>query len=468
MKLKNTMQFLIKKPEWLFAAIASLVGIIFCFIVPPMYVPDEPAHFYKAYSIYRGSLVQKNLGETSGGYVSEGIAKFAEKASTTRQRVPQNYHYRADTKELAAIKLGDKLNQEEFPNFSAYSPVAYIPQVIGITIGNILSDRVIVLFYMARLFNLGVFILLGFFAIKTIMYGKWGMLAIGLLPISLFLTSSLSADAFTIGTIMLFTAFVMKGFQSRSPLTGKYWICLLLISLSVVLSKQAYFMLVPMLAVLLFSPNSNIPLRDIPDTKKRLIMVLAIGLISAGALTLWMFATKDVSNDVSISQAAIGYYTDSDSQTNKLLHQPADFISKMINSTFSIPGDGIIGSALGTFGWLDVYTPLWIGLIITITLFVGFGLDGNSKNNLGWLPCLVIILSVIGVYVVIMAALYVYWTLPEATSINGFQGRYMVPLLIALTPVLAARYHHSIKKTTVVALLLIILALAGNVIGSHY
>lgn len=462
------LRHVLKRPELLFLWIASGAGIVFCFVVPPMYVPDEPTHFYKAYDISTGHLAQRNIGQTSGDYTPSGIVEFATDAMDTRVRNPQNYHYVSDTKKLASIRLGDKKEAREYPNFASYPPVVYIPQAIGIMLGRIVSDKVIVFFYMARIVNLAVYIILGYLSIRAVVYGKWAFVAIGLLPMSIFVAASLSADALTIGLAMLFVALVVKGFYAAAPLTRRFWAELFIVSMGLVLAKQAYFMLLPIIGILLFAKDSSVPLRGLPDAKKRLVMVIAIGLVCVGALGLWAVATKNISKDVSVSQAAIGYYTDSKGQAKRLIKQPADFTKDLFNTTFSSPSNDIIRSGFGTFGWLDVFAPLWLDCLIAFILFASFGLDTKEKNELGTIPVLLILASIAMTYCAIMAALYIYWTLPNSTFISGFQGRYMIPMLVAAVPILGARYRHSISKLAISTAMVVTLASSAMIIFNHY
>jgi len=74
----------------------------------------------------------------------------------------------------------------------------------GETCSNLVQTQV------GRFFNLILFALAGYFAIKVTPVLKWGFLLLLLTPISLFTAASVSGDALTIGVSFLLTAIFLS------------------------------------------------------------------------------------------------------------------------------------------------------------------------------------------------------------------------------------------------------------------
>ena len=83
---------------------------------------------------------------------------------------------------------------------SVYSPVQYLPQVIGVGIGKILTDRPILISYLGRLANLAICITMLYYAIKKIPFAKKLLLILAFIPIAIEGFVTLSGDGFTIAT----------------------------------------------------------------------------------------------------------------------------------------------------------------------------------------------------------------------------------------------------------------------------
>lgn len=149
---------------FLFAAL--FWGITLLFLVPPYQVPDEPAHFYRAWQVSLFDFKPEVRNNRLGGELPVSLQDFY---STIMVTPGDKEDKLTGTMLEAASKI--KLNPEQtkfytFPNTALYSPVPYIPQAIGIGIGRVLKLSPLAVFYLARLFNFIAWVSIVFLQLK--------------------------------------------------------------------------------------------------------------------------------------------------------------------------------------------------------------------------------------------------------------------------------------------------------------
>ena len=186
----------------LFIVLASLFGLGFVFATPPCYVPDEVAHFWRGVSIAYGTL-QPTSGKAP---LPKGYQVFVFCVMHGNERVSREQMRTARTIDE---KANEMVNLTVVP--SSYTPANYLPQIVAALIGRVAHLRPMIVFYLGRLFALAAFIALVAFAIRTTPFLKWGFCAAALLPMTLFMAASWSADSMTIALAFLVTALALRG-----------------------------------------------------------------------------------------------------------------------------------------------------------------------------------------------------------------------------------------------------------------
>ena len=181
-KLKNL------KKENLYLIIALTIGIFMVFFNPPFAgVPDEGAHFFKAWSVANGYL--RCTGH-------DAIPKSA--ANLPDEIKPINIEGVGDRISLGKIKKAlfekdSKSTQVIGGSVCTVVPFGYISQAVGLNIGRLLHLSPLMNFYLARLLNLLVAILIIYWAIRIIPFGKTILLLMALLPMTVQQLSSLNS-----------------------------------------------------------------------------------------------------------------------------------------------------------------------------------------------------------------------------------------------------------------------------------
>ncbi|HHJ9779059.1 TPA: DUF2142 domain-containing protein, partial [Streptococcus pyogenes] len=86
---------------------------------------------------------------------------------------------------------------------NAYYSFSYIPQALGILVGNALDLPILLTYYFGRLCNLISYAMLAFIAIKLSGSFKQVIAVVTLLPMNIYLAASFNQDGFAIGLVLV-------------------------------------------------------------------------------------------------------------------------------------------------------------------------------------------------------------------------------------------------------------------------
>jgi uncharacterized membrane protein len=200
----------IKTESW-FLTIGLTFGILWIAVVPPFQSPDEYNHFFRTFHISQGkTLAQKILKQDAGETVSlfpgkettdvavgdELPRNLVETALNVSNDLPGKISKKQDINRIVKLMLekGAAQNSEavfvEFPNSALYHPISY-PHVLGVLLGRIAGFSPLALLYMGRLCGLLAYLAVVWYGIRTAPILKGVFLMLGLMPMSLFLASSI-------------------------------------------------------------------------------------------------------------------------------------------------------------------------------------------------------------------------------------------------------------------------------------
>ena len=170
----------------LFVTCIIPIGMMYAILVPLVKVPDEEAHIFRAYDFSCGNFITP-LGEENKGeiYVPEQLLKLAQswnKFDACRYLMTE----KTDYQNLVSVDTITK----------TYFPINYVTGAIGFFIGRTFNINIILMCYIIRLVNFILFILVGYYSIKMIPFGKLMLGIYMFLPMIMQQACSLSADAF--------------------------------------------------------------------------------------------------------------------------------------------------------------------------------------------------------------------------------------------------------------------------------
>lgn len=401
-RIKASLDNIFSKPEIIFLVLGVIFGFLFLILTPPFEVPDETGHLHRAIEVSNGIFWNKVPAK-----VSEIDKVFMNDSSYSREFeiVGKNFHFQ-----------------------SGYAPVMYMFSALGIKTGWIFKNTDL-MFYLARVFNLFVWLALIYAAIKITPVFKWQFMFFALLPMSVFEGMSVSADSFVNGFSFLFFAYMFKLiFEAKERLTLKE---LLLYGIFAVISSLLKGCLIYPVFLLVL----------VRDKRKYFIAaaVLAVSVLIGG---LWAF-----NNHVVLGPEAMP-----DECKRFLINEPFRYFllavkTMILSSIYWFKG------LIGILGTTDVRYPLGVYVITgVVSLLSFFFIQAEKKMSI---KSRVLAAGLIFLFFMIMlTTLFVTWNNPLRGKIGGFQGRYIISVL-PLFFLLLAR-NSKFKYETYYKLLLLI------------
>jgi uncharacterized membrane protein len=416
----NRLKNWLLKPDKAFLLIGLAGGLMFMTLTPPLQVPDEPAHFLRAYQVAEGKLFAERTSDRVGGEVPLSLEKFSHPfwlMIFPGGRISFDSLWRISRMELrpAVTKFKD------FNNTALYPPVCYLPQAAGMCIFRAAEASPFFIFYAGRLSNFMVWLIIVWYAIKTIPFGKWLLAMLALLPMSLYVNMSLSADVLTNAVSYLFIATVLK--YSQIIITKKELVRLVVLVALLASVKPAYSALT--LLVLLI-PKGSLPGRS------RWLFVTSLFLLAILTSWVWLktmsyaYITYEQYNPAVRDDLSIVSDASVSGQLGYILSH-GSYIFRVIGESVLHAFDMYSTGFIGNFGWLSEPLPGWLvvcGYLVLVLIAISEG--GCQLKPAGRI--------LLASTFFIMAALlflsqHLIWDPVGGPLISNLQGRYFIPFV---------------------------------------
>ncbi len=404
-KLKNL------KIEKLYLVAALALGLVMAVFNPPFAgVSDEHAHFWKAWSIADGywECTGHDAIPQTAAALPDAIKPIRIVGSGKKIVVKnlEDFLFAKDNSQMAVI------GGANCPS----TPFGYVPQVVGLRLGKLAGLSALADVYLARTFALVAAVVVTYWAIKIVPFGKMIFVAVALLPMAIRQYASLSYDALSIAFAMLFLAYILKlAVQKDKPLTKKNIASLFFLSLFGLNIKLGYFVTSFLIFLL---PSAKFKSKK--DYWK-------FTLIFAAVNVLFFLLLHSMFVDIAIPK-----WTNPSLQLSYVLSNPFNFIYISLGSFYDARGlfpfmESIFFKS-GTGGSMQY----WVYLLILVGLIL-FVKNNDEKVELTTGQRTIMFLVFLANFFLIYLALYVGWTKVGAGHVSGVQGRYflvILPLLI--------------------------------------
>lgn len=415
------------KIENLFLIFAVVFGLLTALIQPIFSPPDEYTHFKYAYNIFHKETENiMNEGEALAKLspVDEDPARKAQVPADsgltlpggdfTFQEIYRNGEFLQKFFKDTPSSLGKLSVNIGFNDFK------WLPQAFGVLLGSFIHPSLGIMTLVGRLFNLILYILVIYLAIKKAKFGQWVMAAVALLPVSIQQASSLSYDV--LYYIAIFVAFsLLTNLWTRKRQLDLRWVIyiflvflLFLVPKAGTLALGLFFVTLP---IELFGKNK----------------------FSDFLSKFWSFCAKHKwLTSLVVVFIFLAYFA-------YQMRVGGGFIvglQAMLN-TFFRPDlyahldDVLVSGIIGNFGQMTYRLPEWLIIIDFIFLFALMFNEKEEKLELrSAISGAIIYFAIVLVTAVTML---LNWThivlhLPNALVSLGNQGRYYTPFLIVLVP----------------------------------
>ena len=404
------------KYDKLFLTVIGCLGIIYCFIIPMYTTPDEPSHIDTAYRVSNQIMGYK---DTDSPYT---MYKRGEDIDIEPQTEINTESYRYLYNNLFKRSNNNEL-KEAFGrnNLNNATSVFYFPAALGITLGRILGLGILPTLMLGRILNLLVTLLLMYWGIKQIPFGKVVLFVIALLPITLQQIMSFSYDAIIIGISYVYIGYCLKWAYTEKKIYITETIMMIIIGYMIATCKGGVYLPLAFLYLL-------IPMKRGKITKKGIIFWGSIIL-----LTVSFFVEQNINVFTRLTSAqgtVVGGASKEELYSLAyFLKNPTELI-RIFENTFYSQGDSLVHTTLGgRLGWLSVQTQWILAIGFLFLMFLSGLKDKNEKQYIFAKDRIWMGLVSMGSFGLVMVSMLVAWTPFGSDEILGVQGRYFLPFL---------------------------------------
>ncbi len=422
------------------------LGLIVSTLIPLMAAPDEATHLYIAYDISNNLL---GIDPSANGTLMmrhDDAFRYYEHAEIGRAYL--NTYFDSF---FAGIDNSQMIDSGVYVADSPF--YLHIFAALGITVGRLLGLGTTLTFMLGRWFNLLVFGLISYYAIRKVPFGKTVVFVWAMLPITLQQVASYSYDsminALAILTICL-TLHFMYGEKTENKKKFIIEIVILLLAALLLIPCKGHAILpvslLPLMIIIKLVWDRRVTMRayinDKPYRKKVVVgitIIAAITILAICAIVLKsLLAAADV-NGVYLSWAGSHTYT-----MGYYLKNPVDFVSIFINTLWAKGEELFVQMIGGSLGWINIKVPIIFVLPFFLLLFYAGARREDEPQPISIVSKLWMWVVFLGICFLACLGMLLYWTPTTSPIIQGVQGRYFLPALVL--PFIASR-----TKTTQVS-----------------
>lgn len=473
-------------------AAVLLLGGVYNAVLPPYSVPDEQFHINQSFTI---------ASTWANRFAPEGTWKMNSVPLNETRRRPSDQYPLLQTEETTVFQWSCVAEHLTDRTEDAYYDQQLYPeyQVDNTNTLYYLTSGVVFLCYLlqlgfvptlllGRMANLLLFALCASWAVKRIPVGKNILAAVALLPMTLHLAVSFSRDSVIMSLTLAYLALVLAGYLDENfRLRWYHWVAVALIAYALIPAKYVY---IPLVALVLILPGKKLGKRPRLARAGLAVYMLAVLLgrtLIIPTLENYLYLASTPYTTYEEAMEADEYYSqrpelleqapgqasleeelamleevssqdasssdgesvDPDSvcySLSYILSHPLDTFLLGVNSIVEL-GDHYLRTLVG--GSLSYYNLdiawTWVLLLYGLLFFAALpspgeaGLSLSLRLALGGAALLCAGFAVGGC---------VLWTPTYYTTIYGFQGRYLLPVLpaamLALSPV-RLRYQGDLR-----------------------
>jgi uncharacterized membrane protein len=412
-------------------------GLMYMFVYPPYATPDENLHVAATYyysSVLSGDASwqaeqekqwdNRNEDMTDSFTVVDG---FAVKAST----LPKTSDYLELLTGLSNYQAQDFGESSASIRTIKENPYIYTPQILGVSLARLCHLGQIPTLMLGEFFNLLFYVMVAMFAIKITPY-KSLFSVIGLMPFILRLSGSFNYDVTINALSMMLIAYILHlTFREESVRLRDMIILLVLCALLAPL-KLAYF---PILLLVLMIPKGQW------QSNRRRFAFFAL-VVAVGVIAIMLSAPLEKVSSIVLSGDNVDNPTRGSTYSlGFVLAHPSLALRLLVESINNIFENGY-PNIFGSFHGYGIDIPVWVSFSTIAVLFLCvFSVGSTDKATLSKRRKLLIAMICVAVYLLLLVG-SLQATPVDRTFVDGFQDRYLIPVL----PLLVLLAHAGLQR----------------------
>ena len=423
------------KVENVFLTIAIIFGSLYLVFIPALLGTDELPHFLRPYQISTGDIIVK-YPEKNETLIPKDIADFVGEKVMINRYSKKNTFSSTDYNNKINLWNGDVTSIN-------YSPIPYLPQIIGFLISKLFKLSPLLTLFMVRFCNFATWLVLSYIAFKKLPTKKIFALILYTSPAILSIVSTCSGDALALALMFLLISYILNICKTERKFERMDFVSLLLISLGISTYKLFYVIYILLLFI--------IPQKCFTNKKEKILTLSLIVFLSFVFDAVWFFATS-ISNTISSNLVS--------NQISFILLNPIKyiliFVNTYINDIYYYATNIVAGSEM-CYGLVRVNQLFVISYLFTL---IASYVNNNEKINFNKSSKILISFVCLAVFGLVSTTLYLEWTAAKMgvgySKIIGIQSRYFIALIIPILLLFqnTKKVHISDKKIINIAVVL--------------
>lgn len=410
--------------EVVFLIAFSCMGMLFMLLIPAKLGADEDAHLNTVYKI------AEQIEGWESSDPSRSVILHEELENALSVNDPSHPYYVSYYDYLRAGRTDESLAETEYWGNVENPKLTYFPAALGIVAGRHLGLSAPGIILMGRLFSFLVVLLLLFYAVRRIPFGKELFFTIAMLPTMLQESATINADGIDIALSFALTAAVLSRLYGEKD-KERFVDYTILIVTALVLSRCKFgallpFGLLPLVFFFRFLKKRKEGLSSLSQRERIEETILGIGglvlpliCIIAGFLPLFSFTVNAYGGTIWTN-----HY-----QVSDLLRDPAG-TAFLLGSTVYEKLDFYFFSLGGTsLGWMNILLPQFLILLGLFFVLLSSLPEKSEHGRMqgkekAWFFVIALLTAAFAA-----GGMLIGWTEKGASSIEGVQGRYFLPAL---------------------------------------
>lgn len=430
-----------------------IMGAANIYVFKGLSAPDEISHYISAYKLSNRILGEPVCDEYGRVYV-RACDLYLEDTDNKLDEVRAAADAGKDTdaelkifgqildesvyRVYAAKTTGDAHSKDECGLSSQWSvnttPLAYLPQAIGISLARILGLNSLWLITLGKFCNLLFFTGMCAAALHIMPKGKEILAGVCLIPETLHLAGSMSYDVFVLACsfvyIALITAIAEQGY-SKARTAGAAIIIGVLAPCKLIYSLQLLLMLV-LIPRIIGERQQQESRQEIAESSRqdlRYLVILAVLSIIAVCVSMYRVNASTIGNYAAADERVISWAEEAQGYTvSYLIHRPLELIGICYRTVLMRTGlwfTTMFGLYLGNQDPV-LNAPYPVIGIYTVGLFL---ISAGSELKTRGFARTVYAATFLAVTAALMGSMLIAYTPMSSTYIEGIQGRYLLPVL---------------------------------------
>ena len=421
----------------IFPAAAMGIGLMYMVVLPPLSAPDEVSHYISAYQLSSRLMGRTARAEDERVFIRaqdvfiedltgvmdyEAVEDGGKTAVVLGQKLEEGTYRTIKERGLGSTGEDGTVMSYQMPVRT--TPLAYVPQAMGIALGRMLGLGGLGLLFLGRLFNLMFFTAMGCLTIRRMPFGREVAAGAALLPMTLHLAASFSYDVMIMGCMFYFTAVCLDLAYKKEKVEWKDVAVLALVMAAAGPCKMVYAVMMGLCLL--------IPVKKFGGWGRWFISAACVAGAWAGAM--YLVNSQVIVSYATETESYVQWAGESGYSLSLLIHQPVRLI-KIFYQTLLWQAQHYHLTMIGAYlGNLDPVLDVPYVLVVLFTLCLlalALRKPGESLVLTGGKRLWVFAVCA-GCAAAVMLSMLIAWTPLSSRVINGVQGRYFLPFLPVL------------------------------------